>query len=576
MTRTYPTDSGNLVVDNLTIGADLEVGGDLDVAGDTTVVDTTTSGTVIIDVDDAEALLVRKDGDAGDIFTVDTITPQLFVGANFRIQDNVNLAFGSSFDASWDWSTAQASANTLMCGVGGTSNSVIFTSQPNVNQDHDHAAASDPTLFIHSATDPDVDNTQWGSLTHTTTALEIDSGKNRIDLKGTNVFNYGNFTQIGSGFNFDSQGVNASLFSFSTSFDQFAFLAGTDLGRQFIIGDASALSQDFDHATPTNPTLFIHSATEPDSDNTEWGSLDFDGVRFNLQTGSGIISSKSFHEFQGGVGVNTSNTTALRWAVGTDDGVRMSILGSNGVDNNNLIFTKISNKDADHDHDTLSPDPTLFIHSATDPDADNTQWLSLTHDQTDGVIAAGSGNVKIDNDLDVTGNVLGRLVTEFVPIEWAQDGATPPAVTTTLSSGNGSVQIRDFDDATSEDVLIPWQVPANIDATAGIKFTVQLAVSNATGPTAEGVSFKMSGYSVGSGDSINGTFGTEVASDATGLTEVQYDLITTTQSTTVTVTSLAAGEMAMLKLYRDHDAAADDYGQDIGVIGVIIEYTQDL
>jgi len=31
--------------------------------------------------------------------------------------------------------------------------------------DHDHAAATDPILYVQAATDPDTDNTQWGSLT---------------------------------------------------------------------------------------------------------------------------------------------------------------------------------------------------------------------------------------------------------------------------------------------------------------------------------------------------------------------------------------------------------------------------
>lgn len=78
-----------------------------------------------------------------------------------------------------------------------------------------------------------------------------------------------------------------------------------------------------------------------------------------------------------------------------DDGGHFSINGSNGYGNHNFIFTSMSNDLKDHDHTGLSTNPTIFLHSATNPDTDNTQWLSLTHDQTDAVISSGKGNIKL-------------------------------------------------------------------------------------------------------------------------------------------------------------------------------------
>jgi hypothetical protein len=43
---------------------------------------TTYNGAMIIDVNSAEALLVRKDGDLGDVFVVDTVTPKLVFGVD--------------------------------------------------------------------------------------------------------------------------------------------------------------------------------------------------------------------------------------------------------------------------------------------------------------------------------------------------------------------------------------------------------------------------------------------------------------------------------------------------------------
>jgi hypothetical protein len=59
-----------------------------------------------------------------------------------------------------------------------------------------------------------------------------------------------------------------------------------------------------------------------------------------------------------------------------------------------MIVTDRANTAKDHDV-TLQTNPTLFGFSATDPDTDNTQWWSITHDQTDAVITTGTGDLKL-------------------------------------------------------------------------------------------------------------------------------------------------------------------------------------
>jgi hypothetical protein len=46
-------------------------------------------------------------------------------------------------------------------------------------------------------------------------------------------------------------------------------------------------------------------------------------------------------------------------------------------------------------------DPTLFIHSARDPSSYGTDWISLAHDQTQGVIATGVGDLDLSPTADV-------------------------------------------------------------------------------------------------------------------------------------------------------------------------------
>jgi len=174
-------------------------------------------------------------------------------------------------------------------------------------------------------------------------------------------------------------------------------------------------------------------------------------------------------------------------------------------------------------------------------------------------------------DWTSVGPVTIRKTYSFIPVRDWLNGSSPPDSASNYTSGNGAISARTFANDSSEDLVYGWEVPTNIIASSGIKFIVKCLVTNATGPSNEEVEFKLSGYSIGDGDSLNGTFGDEIASNETGMTHAQYDIFMTPLSNTVTVTDLVAGETVMLKLYRDHDGN-DDYGQKVGVIGVLIEY----
>ena len=165
--------------------------------------------------------------------------------------------------------------------------------------------------------------------------------------------------------------------------------------------------------------------------------------------------------------------------------------------------------------------------------------------------------------------------TVFIPIEWAEDGTAAPDAAELITDTNGKIRVRQFAGDSSQEIRIPWQVPANIKAADGIKFTVNCVVTNATGRSSEEIEFKMSGYCAGDNDPLTGTFGDEIASNKTSFSAAEDDVIITPQSTKVTVTGLAAGELAMLYFYRDHDGN-DDYAQKIGVSGIVIEYTKTL
>jgi len=71
--------------------------------------------------------------------------------------------------------------------------------------------------------------------------------------------------------------------------DQFVLGLAAGVGYQVIIGEYSAFDKDFDHAAQTNPTLYVHSVTDPDTLNTEWISLTHDQTDAFIDTGKGDI-----------------------------------------------------------------------------------------------------------------------------------------------------------------------------------------------------------------------------------------------------------------------------------------------
>lgn len=105
------------------------------------------------------------------------------------------------------------------------------------------------------------------------------------------------------------------------------------------------------------------------------------------------------------VQLDLTDNNAIRMGSGTDTSIVYSSVMEHmliGVDTtrNMLVLTSVSNVANNHDHGNQT-NPTLFIHSDTDPDSNNTQWISITHDQTDGVIDCGLGTL----NLGATGNV---------------------------------------------------------------------------------------------------------------------------------------------------------------------------
>jgi hypothetical protein len=97
-----------------------------------------------------------------------------------------------------------------------------------------------------------------------------------------------------------------------------------------------------------------------------------------------------------------------------DDGLHWVVYGlAADRQNRNIIITDWPNRGVDHDHDTLSTHPTLWIHSSTNPDEDNTSWGNLRFEGTSGnpdalKIETGSGDIDLipaGGNVNVTGQI---------------------------------------------------------------------------------------------------------------------------------------------------------------------------
>ena len=143
------------------------------------------------------------------------------------------------------------------------------------------------------------------------------------------------------------------------------------------------------------------------------GKLEVDGVSY-FDSDILLASNAPIHHYDS----TNSKYYSILYSK-ADDGEHFGLGSDEGYGNNHLIFCSSAYAASDFDHDTLSTNPTIFIHSATDPDSDNTQWMSLTHDQTDGVISVDKGSIKFNENIKAV-----KSITFLTETDNGNSGAT--------------------------------------------------------------------------------------------------------------------------------------------------------
>jgi hypothetical protein len=185
-----------------------------------------------------------------------------------------------------------------------------------------------------------------------------------------------------------------------------------------VVGDSASIYKNFDHTLQANPTLFIHSATDPDVNNTQWVSFAHNGTSGEIATGvgdlyfapiSGLTVASGYYFCYSGYLTNTGSgyyiggilsptngffdgnldTAANTLRVGVNDASRIILI----TDYNDR--TSIATIAA-------QANPTLIIQSANAPAAQPTENIRFTHNQTNGVISTGKGDLILDPITEIT------------------------------------------------------------------------------------------------------------------------------------------------------------------------------
>lgn len=205
---------------------------------------------------------------------------------------------------------------------------------------------------------------------------------------------------------------------------------GDQVGTHVVFVDEAARGDDYAHDDTGIPTLYIHSQTRSSSATDQWMSCHHNTISGVIQTGIGVLSlgtiSTTDHGLSSGdvilggklevngsiyadANIWTSGSSFYAARSGTiylniiasqpDDGAKLAIGPIDGTSeaqaNNSLSIVQAKWATKDFDHDILLPNPTLFIHSSTDPDTNNTQYLSFTHNTASGVITTGVGDLAL-------------------------------------------------------------------------------------------------------------------------------------------------------------------------------------
>lgn len=182
--------------------------------------------------------------------------------STLQFNDNVQLFFGTGSDTSIEYNATQT-PDAWFFGVGTDSRGIVVAEIGDRAFDFAHAQQTNPTLFVHSATQS---TTQWISLTHNATNGVIDVGTGSVNfLDGVN-FATGTFVVIPNDGRFQLGTNNGQIAPITAQTPDSPVLATGTLANAFKVIEAGDIISDFSNgpggtAALTQPGVIVHSQT---------------------------------------------------------------------------------------------------------------------------------------------------------------------------------------------------------------------------------------------------------------------------------------------------------------------------
>jgi hypothetical protein len=128
-------------------------------------------------------------------------TGKINVSGDLEMQDDIELGFGNSSDATLTYNLTQT-VDTLVLGLPSSSNHVVVCQKGDTRFDFAHGLETNPSLFIHSANQ---DTTEWVSQTHNQTDAVKGIGK------GGHVTNHASPVNLADDGSFDLPNASAGF-----------------------------------------------------------------------------------------------------------------------------------------------------------------------------------------------------------------------------------------------------------------------------------------------------------------------------------------------------------------------------
>ena len=225
------------------------------------------------------------------------------VSDDLILNDDINLSFGAP-DVCMAWETEGNDNFQIGTAVGAATSSgyvgiMEYADMGNANRSPSGTNAN-PILRVYSADEAQAND--YIELYHDQTRANIVSA-GQIELDSASTFYLDSLSGL---YVFKDNETDLLTIRMDTTTDQSGVFPSDGAGNQLIIANSAYASSDFDHIAATNPTLYIQSDEDPDTDNTQYQALSHDKSNAVVEIGEGSLERQV-----AGVSVNDEASISL-------------------------------------------------------------------------------------------------------------------------------------------------------------------------------------------------------------------------------------------------------------------------